>query len=89
MPYSATLAVAISPSLWSCQDENNPVQGSVNRSYRTENHQLVRPVLDDGLAALQVELNEVKVELFGSKEQHMMQLHCLRYIPEIDGVVLC
>ena len=51
----------------------------VNRSYRTENYQLVRPVLENGLAALQVDLNEVQVELFASKEQHMRQLHCSRY----------
>ena len=52
----------------------------VNRSSRTENYQLVRPVLEHGLAALQVDLNEVQVELFASKEQHMMQLHCSRYL---------
>ena len=27
-----------------------------------------------------VDLNEVQVELFASKEQHMMQLYCLRYL---------
>ena len=47
----------------------------VNWSYRTENYQLVRPVLENGLAALQVHLNEVQVEWFASKEQHMMQLY--------------
>ena len=47
----------------------------VNWSYRTENYQLVRLVLENGLAALQVDLNEVQVELFPSKEQHMMQLY--------------
>ena len=52
----------------------------VNRSYRTENYQLVRPVLENRLAALQVDLNEVQVELFASKEQHMMQLYCSRYL---------
>ena len=52
----------------------------VNRSYRTENYQLVRPALENGLAALQVDLNEVQVELFASKEQHMMQLYCSRYL---------
>ena len=50
----------------------------VNRSYRTENYHLVRPVLENGLGALQVDLNEVQVELFASKEQHMMQLYCSR-----------
>ena len=52
----------------------------MNRSYRTENYQLVRPVLRNGLGALQVDLNEVQVELFASKEQHMMQLYCSRYL---------
>ena len=52
----------------------------VNRSYQTENYQLVRPVLENGLASLQVALNEVQVELFASKEQHMMQLYCSRYL---------
>ena len=33
----------------------------MNRSYRTENYQLVQPVLENGLAALQVDLNEVQV----------------------------
>ena len=52
----------------------------VNRSYRTENYQLVRPVLENGLTALQVDLNEVQVELLASNEQHMMQLYCLPYL---------
>ena len=52
----------------------------VNRSYRTENYQLLRPVLGNGLAALQVDLNEVQAKLFASKEQHMMQLYCSRYL---------
>ena len=40
----------------------------------------MRPVLKNGLAALQVDLNEVQVELFASKEQRMMQLYCSRYL---------
>ena len=52
----------------------------MNRSYPTENYQLLRPVWENGLAALQVDLNEVQVELFASKEQHMMQLNCSRYL---------
>ena len=52
----------------------------VNRSYGTQNYQSGRPVLENGLAALQVDLNEVQVELFASKEQHMMQLYCSRYL---------
>ena len=46
----------------------------LNRCYRTENYQLVRPVLPNGLAALQVDLKDIQVELFASKEQHLMQL---------------
>ena len=51
-----------------------------NRSYRTVNYQLVRPVLENGLAALQVDPNEVQVELFARKEQHMMQLYSWQYL---------
>ena len=40
----------------------------------------MRPVLENGLAALQVDLNEVQVGLFASKEQHMIQLYCSRYL---------
>ena len=52
----------------------------VNRCYRTENYQLVRPVLENGLVALQLDLNEIQVELFASKEQHLMQLYCSRIL---------
>ena len=40
----------------------------------------MRPFLQNGLAALQVDLNEVHVELFASKEEQMMQLYCSRYL---------
>ena len=40
----------------------------------------MRPVLESGLAALQVDLNEVQVESLASKEKHMMQLYCSRYL---------
>ena len=52
----------------------------VNRSYRTENSELVQPALENRLAALQVDLNEVQKELFAGKEQHVMQLYCSRYL---------
>ena len=52
----------------------------VNPSYRTEKYQLVLPVLENGVAVLQVDLNEVWVELFASKEQDSMQLNCSRYL---------
>ena len=32
------------------------------------------------MAPLQLDLNEVQVELFASKEQHMMRLYCSRYL---------
>ena len=57
----------------------------VNRSHGTENYQLVRLVLENRLAALQVDLNEVQVEMFVSKEQHMMQLCCSRYLKNAYG----
>ena len=37
-------------------------------------------VLENRLNALQVDLNEVQVELFASKEQQMMQLYCSCYL---------
>ena len=43
---------------------------------RTENYQLARHVLENGLAALQVTLDEIQVELFASQQQHIMQLYC-------------
>ena len=52
----------------------------VNRSHPTENYQLVRPVLENGLAALPVDLNEVQPQLFASKVEHMMQLYCSGYL---------
>ena len=52
----------------------------VNQSYRTGNYQLVHPVLINGLAALQVDLNEVQVQLLASKEQHMMQFYSSGYL---------
>ena len=45
-------------------------------NYRTENYQLARHVLENGLAALQVNLDEIQVELFPSQQQHIMQLYC-------------
>ena len=48
--------------------------------YRTENYQLARHFLENGLAALQVTLDEVQVELFASKQQHIMQLYCSKHL---------
>ena len=44
-------------------------------NYGTKNYQLARHVLENGLAALQVTLNEIQVELFASQQQHIMQLY--------------
>ena len=51
-----------------------------NTNYRTENYQLARHVLENGLAALQVNLDEIQVELFASQQQHIMQLYCLKQL---------
>ena len=45
-------------------------------NYCTENYQTARHVLENGLAALQVNLDEIQVELFASQQQHIMQLYC-------------
>ena len=45
-------------------------------NYGTENYQLARHVLENGLASLLVSLDEIQVELFASQQQHIMQLYC-------------
>ena len=49
-------------------------------NYRTENYQLARHVLENGLAALQVSVDEIQVELFASQQQHIMQLYCSKHL---------
>ena len=49
-------------------------------NYRTENYQLACHVLESGLAALQVTLDEIQVELFASQQQHFMQLYCSKHL---------
>ena len=49
-------------------------------NYRTENYQLARHVLENGLAALLVNLDEIQVELFASRQQHIMQLYCSKHL---------
>ena len=49
-------------------------------NYGTENYQLARHVLENGLAALQVSLDEMQVELFASQQQHIMQLYCSKHL---------
>ena len=48
-------------------------------NYCTENYQLARHVLETGLAALQVTLDEMQVESFASQQQHIMQLYCSKH----------
>ena len=49
-------------------------------NYRTENYQFACHVLESGLAALQVTLVEMQVELFASQQQHIMQLYCSKHL---------
>ena len=49
-------------------------------NYRTENYQLARHVLENGLAALQASLDEIQVELFASQQQHIMQFYCSKHM---------
>ena len=49
-------------------------------NYRTENYQLARHNLENGLAALQVNLDEIQVELSASRQQHIMQLYCSKHL---------
>ena len=53
---------------------------SSKANYRTENYQLARHLLEDGVEALQVNLDEIQVELFASQQQHIMQLYCSKYL---------
>ena len=56
----------------------------------------MRPVFENGLPALQVDLNEVQVELFATKKAAYdaalifpVSQKRLSFLWEIDGVVLC
>ena len=49
-------------------------------NYRTGNYQLARHVLENGLAALQVSLDQLLVELFASKQQQIMQLYWSKHL---------
>ena len=53
---------------------------AANTNYRTENYQLALHVLEDGLAALQVSLDEIQVELFAGRQQHIMQYYCSKHL---------
>ena len=49
-------------------------------NYRTENYQSACHVLENGLAALQVTLDETQVELVASQQWHIMQLYCSKHL---------
>ena len=49
-------------------------------NYRTKNYQLAHHVLENGLAALQVSLDDIQVELFASQYEHFMQLFCSKHL---------
>ena len=49
-------------------------------NYRTENYQSARHLLENGLAALQVPLDEIHVELFATQQHHIMQLYCSKHL---------
>ena len=53
---------------------------AVKTNYRTDNYKLARHVLENGLAALQVTLDEIQVELFASQQQHIMRLYCSKHL---------
>ena len=60
--------------------EESGLRYASKTEYRTENYQLARHVLENGLAALQVNLDEIQVELFASQQQHIMQLYCSKHL---------
>ena len=48
-------------------------------NYGTENYPLSRHVLENGLAALQVSLDDIHTELFGTQHQYLRQLFCTKH----------
>ena len=48
-------------------------------NYRTENYRLARHILENGLAAMRVSLDDIQVELFASQRRHLIQLFCSRH----------
>ena len=67
------------PSELSGQEESG-LRYASKTNYRTGNYQLACLVLENGLAALQVNLDEIHVELFASQQQHIMQLYCSKQL---------
>ena len=60
--------------------EESGLRYASKTNYRTENYQLARHVLENGLAALQVNLDEIQMEMFASPQQHIMQLYCSKHL---------
>ena len=60
--------------------EESGLRYAAKTNYRTENYQLARHVLENGLAAHQVSLDEIQVELFASQQQHIMQLYWAKHL---------
>ena len=56
------------------------LRSAAKTNYRTKNHQLARHVLENGLAALQVTLDEIPVEFFARQQQHIIQLYCSKHL---------
>ena len=67
------------PSELSGQKESG-LRYASKTNYRTENYQLAPHVLENGLAALQVNLDEIPAELFASQQQHIMQMYCSKQL---------
>ena len=67
------------PSELSGQKESG-LRYAAKTNYGTENYQLARHVLENGLAALQITLDEIQVKLFASQQQHIMQLYCSKHL---------
>ena len=60
--------------------EKSGLRYAAKTNYRTENYQLAHHALENGLAALQVTLDEIQLELFASQQQHIMQLYCSKHL---------
>ena len=60
--------------------EESWLRYAAKTDYRTENYQLACHVLENGLAALQVSLDEIQVELFASRHRHIMHLYCSKHL---------
>ena len=72
---SGLFSVPLEPS----RRKESGLRWAATTNYCTENYQLARHILEKGLAALPVSLDEIEVELFGSQQQHIMQLYCSKH----------